>query len=150
MRATGGLLLLALLLATPGPARAAEIACTREDFSAVVEEAGDLLRKMTMDNTPRFQGQLRVLKERRGWSDEDLIEEARPFVQNERIAAYDEIANGFLANINRLGSAGGGTSPPDCRLLIELRGHLFGLVVTMRAKWAFMFTRLEAEMAEEE
>jgi hypothetical protein len=143
----GRILLLVLLISVAAPAGAAEISCTREDFAAVVDEAGDLLRRMTSENTPRFQDELRLLKEQRGWSEEEFLEAARPLVQNERIAAYDDIANGFLANINRLGAGGGGEAPSDCRLLIELRGHLFGLVETMKAKWAYMFARLRAETA---
>jgi hypothetical protein len=145
----GRILLLALAIVAAMPAGAAEVTCTRDDFAAVVDEAGDLLRRMTSENTPRFQGELRLLKEQRGWSEEEFLEAARPLVQNERIAAYDDIANGFLANINRLGTGGDSKTPPDCRLLIELRGHLFGLVETMKAKWAYMFARLRSEKAEE-
>lgn len=141
--------LLLLMLAAAQPARAAEVVCTRDDFAAVVDEAGDALRKLTGENTPRFQARLRVLKERMSWDDEEFLSEARPFVQNERVSAYDEIANGFLANINRLGNDGSGQSVPDCRLLIELRGHLFGLVETLKAKWTYMFGKLEQAMAQE-
>lgn len=149
MKGRWGVLTLWLAIAAVQPAPAAEIACTRDDFAAVVDEAGGILRSMNASSTQRFQEQLRKLKEHRGWTDEEFLEAARPFVQNERIAAYDEIAGAFLANINRLGTSGDGQAPPDCRLLIELRGHLFGLVETMKAKWAYMFARLEAEQTGE-
>lgn len=139
---------LALLLPfCAGAASAAEV-CTKDEFAAVVDEAGDVLRTLNDGNTPRFQADLRTLKTKRAWDDATFLERAREFVEDQKIIAYDEIAGQFLANINQLGDEGDGHEP-DCKLLIELRGHLFGLVVTMKAKWAYMFGKLELALQQE-
>ena len=49
--------------------------------------------------------------------------------------------------INNLGGEGASTAAPDCRLLEALRASMTQLVDTQTQKWAYMFGKLEAEMA---
>jgi hypothetical protein len=120
---------------------AAQRTCTRDDFTAVVEQAAETLRAMTASNTPKFQDQLRALKDKRKWTHEQFLKEAAPFAQDERIVAFDEETNQLLNKIESLGEGGSGKEP-DCRLLEVLRGHMQALVKTTEQKWAYMFAKI--------
>ena len=121
--------------------------CTRGEFSAVVDSAGSALRDLNADNVPRFQALLRQLKEKRGWDDATFFDQARPFVEDERIKAYDEISGQLLGKIMGLGSDQVET-PPDCALLTKLRTQLRSLVATMKAKWTYMFEKTNEALAD--
>ncbi len=105
------------------------------------------LREMTNRNTPDFQDKLRSLKEKRGWSTEEFVKAAAPLVADERITEFDQKSAEYLMKINNLGGEGASTSVPDCRLLDALRNSMAELVDTQTKKWAYMFGKLEAEMA---
>ena len=105
------------------------------------------LREMTNRNTPEFQEKLRALKEKRGWSTEEFVKAAAPLVADDRIAGFDQKSAEFLMKINNFGGEGASTAAPDCRLLEALRASMTQLVDTQTQKWAYMFGKLEAEMA---
>ena len=119
--------------------------CSRADFEAVVDEAAGALRELARQHTPQFQARLRQLKAKRGWSDEQVLKEAEPLVRDDRIAAFDEKSEELLARITGAGQAGPGAAP-DCSLLAGLRGSMVALVETQKAKWAYMFERIEGEL----
>lgn len=119
--------------------------CSRDDFAGVVDQAGSILRKMNADNAPVFQAKLRQLKQARHWSDKDLVEKARPLVEDDKIADYDAEAGQMLDEISALGSPDPGVAP-DCGVLTHLRAHLDKLVETVKAKWAYMFGKVDAEL----
>jgi hypothetical protein len=121
--------------------------CERADFEAAVSTASMTLREMTNRNTPDFQDKLRSLKEKRGWSTEEFVKAAAPLVADERITEFDQKSAEYLMKINNLGGEGASTSVPDCRLLDALRNNMAELVDTQTKKWAYMFGKLEAEMA---
>lgn len=129
-------------------AQAAEAgaACTRADFEAAVGEAAEALRTLNQTNTPAFQGKLRQLKTKRGWSHDQFLAQAAPIVQDGRIAGYDEQSAAFLAKIERLGAEGTVAEAPDCGRLEEVRQSMRALVEVQNAKWAYMFDRLGAEL----
>lgn len=125
--------------------------CSPDAFATVVDSAGSTLRAMNAERGPHFQAMLRVLKSRRGWDDEAFIANARIYVEDDKITAYDETAAQLLAKINSLGGEGAGdvnAAEPDCELLAELEGHLEQLVQTIDAKWVYMFARVEAALSE--
>lgn len=134
----------AALLTAHAPARAQAQACAKADFEAVVDEAAGALRTLGRQNTPQFQARLRQLKEKRGWSDDRFLKEAEPLVRDERIADYDRQSEEFLARITSAGQSG--AEAPDCALLTELRATMKALVDTQKAKWAYMFEKIEAEL----
>ncbi len=117
--------------------------CSKQDFEGVVERAAGSLRDLNARNTPGFQDKLRLLRERRQWTPEEFMEKAAPFVQDERIAAYDQRSNDLLARINTMGEAGAAAGTPDCKLLEELRGTMKALIDTQIEKWAYMFAKIE-------
>jgi hypothetical protein len=141
----------ALLCAfAPESTRAADT-CDRADFETVVTKASDTLRDLTAEKKPAFQTKLRGLMEKRGWTYDQFVKEAGPLVADDRVTAYDQSSADLLAKINRMGEAGRSDaapgSPPDCALLNDLRATMTELVATQTEKWAYLFTKLDAESA---
>ncbi len=121
--------------------------CEKADFEAVVDEAGASLRVLNARNKPLFQDKLRALKDKRGWSTDQFLEEAAPFVKDEKIEVWDNASSDLLMKIASLGQEGSEAKTPDCALLGELRGYLKTLVEKQNEKWAYMFQKIDAELA---
>lgn len=138
-------LLLVLHCAAPGGL--AQASCSKGDFEAVVDEAGASLRDLTRQNTPTFQGKLRQLKDKRAWSNDQFMQEAEPFVRDETIGSFDQKSEEFLRRIMSGGQSQSASATPDCALLLELRASMKALVDTQRSKWAYMFDKLDRELA---
>lgn len=128
-------------------AHAQPATCSRTEFEAVVGAAAGTLRDLTQKNTPAFQGKLRHLKDKRGWSHEQFLAEAAPFVQDEKIAELDGKSEELLNRIVSMGQEGASAKTPDCTLLAQLKDIMQGLVDTQQAKWSYMFGKLESELA---
>jgi hypothetical protein len=139
--------LLGALLGTCRPLLAQAPACAKGDFEAVVNEAGAALRDLNRQNTPTFQAKLRELKDKRGWGNDQFLKEAEPFVRDNEIVTYDQKSEQLLVRITGAGQQGGSGATPDCGLLGELRTSLKSLVETQKAKWTYMFAKLEKELA---
>lgn len=136
---------LAVPLVASGPLQAAE--CSRADFEGVVGEAAQALRALNLENKPRFQGKLRQLMAKRGWSHDEFLAAAAPIVQDQRIGEYDEKSAGFLSRIEQLGAEGTAADRPDCTRLAEVRQAMTALVAVQKEKWAYMFAKIEGELA---
>lgn len=137
--------LLALAAGVTGAlAQAAQ--CSKTDFENVVDEAAGALRDLTRANTPQFQAKLRQLKDKRGWSQDEFIASAEPFVRDEQIETYDRTSEELVAKIATLGQKGGNAATPDCNLLGELRGYMAELVRAQQSKWTYMFAKIDAEL----
>ena len=146
MRA-GQVVMIALMLAlSSAPCALAETPCSKADFEAVVDEAAAALRSLNHQNTPQFQARLRQLKDKRGWSHEQFLLEASPFVRDEAIAAFDQKSEDFLARITQGGQSQVTAAALNCGLLMELRGSLTALVETQKAKWTYMFDNINGEL----
>jgi hypothetical protein len=128
-----------------GAARAAD--CAKADFEAVVDEAAAALRDLNVKNKPAFQEKLRGLKDKRGWSHDQFMKEAAPFVRDEQIAIYDQQSDSLLNEISSLGEEGSAAAAPDCGLLIELKARMKVLVETQTAKWTYMFGKIDGELS---
>ena len=102
--------------------------------------------RLPAQNTPQFQAKLRQLKAKRGWSDDQFLKEAEPLVRDDKIAGFDQKSEEFLARITSGGQAGASGEAPDCKLLAELRAIMGSLVETQKAKWAYMFEKIEGEL----
>lgn len=130
--------------AAPVPVRAD---CTKADFESVVDEAAGSLRDLNTANKPKFQEKLRQLKDKRRWAHEQFIREAAPFVADDKIAAYDQQSNDLLEKIATGGEAGAAAARPDCAVLEALRASMKTLVETQTAKWNYMTSKIDAELA---
>jgi len=140
--------MITLLLALAGPAPGlAQAPCNKADFEAVVDEAAAALRTLNHQNTPQFQARLRQLKDKRGWSHEQFLIEAAPFVRDDAIAGFDQKSEDFLARITQAGQSQATAASLNCGLLVELRGSLAALLETQKAKWTYMFDKISGELA---
>ncbi len=121
-------------------------ACARQEFETVVDDAAAALRDLNQKNRPAFQDKLRMLKEQRGWSQEQFMAEASAYVQDDRIVEFDQTSGDLLAKLNRTGEAGASTAAPDCNLLLDLRATMKALVETQTSKWVYMFGKIDAAL----
>jgi hypothetical protein len=117
--------------------------CGRDDFEAVVEESATALRDLNNANKPLFQDKLRTLKDKRGWSHDQFLVEAAPFVRDDTITVFDRTTDELLSAISQLGQEGAAAKAPDCGLLLELRARMRLLVETQKAKWSYMFDKID-------
>lgn len=150
----------AAFLIFPSLAGGAEAAdCGREAFAAVVGQVGAELAALNDSQKKIFQDKLAQLKTRQGWSDADYVAKATPFVQDTRIAAFDESNKALLGKIPQLGAgaaqapalagaipSGAGPEGQHCAMLAELRGLMAGMVENTRAKWGYMVGKVDAAL----
>lgn len=125
---------------------AATQGCSKRDFEQVVDDAAAALRDLNAKNRPAFQDKLRVLKDKRGWSTDQFLLEATTFVQDDKIGEYDQTSAELLSRINSMGAEGSAAAQPDCALLGEVNGAMKQLVDAQRAKWSYMFSKLDAAL----
>lgn len=121
--------------------------CARTEFEAVVDQAAAALRDLNNKNRPPFQEKLRNLKGKRGWSHDEFMKAAAPFVKDEQIDVFDQASGELLETIATMGQEGAEAELPDCARLEELRGHMAKLVETQSAKWDYMFGKLDGELS---
>ena len=127
-------------------AAAAPASCSKSDFESVVERAAGALRDLNGRNKPAFQEKLRTLKTKRGWTHDQFLKEAAPYVRDDKIAVYDQTTDELLSAISKLGQEGATAATPDCALLLELRARMTVLVDTQTQKWTYMFEKIETEL----
>ncbi len=128
------------------PAKAQGDVCEKADFEAVVDDAAGALRDLNLQNKPAFQEKLRELKDKRGWSHDAFLQEAAPYVRDDKIAVYDQESEHLLADISTLGQEGADAPTPDCALLADLKSRMQKLVDTQTEKWSYMFQKLETAL----
>jgi hypothetical protein len=121
--------------------------CTKVEFESAVDHAAESLRELNNKNRPAFQTKLRQLKEKRGWSDDQFLKEAAPFVKDAEISVFDTKTNELLASISSMGQEGANAPEPSCTMLGELRGLMQVLIETQGSKWTYMFKKLDDEIA---
>ena len=131
----------------PIAARAADGACSKTDFEAVVEEAAASLRDLNAKNKPAFQDKLRQLKDKRGWTHDQFMKEAAPYVRDDKIEVFDQSTDELLSAISTMGQEGASAKTPDCALLLELRARMTVLVETQISKWSYMAAKIDADLA---
>jgi hypothetical protein len=144
MGRVSGVVLAALLGMSPA-ARAAEPACAKAEFEAVVAEAAGRLRELALTNKPLIDARLRELKSKRAWSDAAFLVAAEPLVHDDRTAALDRASQELLARM-RAASAGEASASADCALLASLREKLASVVAMQTEKWAHILENIEGAL----
>ena len=142
--------LAALILSLALPAGAGRLlaqTCSKSEFEAVVDEAGAALRNLNQHNTPAFQAKLRLLRDKRSWTHDQFLKQATPFVRDERIAGFDRKSEELLARITTDSQPPSPGKAADCALLAELRASMQTLIETQKAKWSYMFEKIDKELA---
>lgn len=132
----------------PAPAADTVAACSKEDFEGVVEQAAGSLRDLNSKNRPVFQEKLRQLRDKRHWSHDEFIQNAKPYVKDDSMTVYDQKSDELLSAIASMGEEGAATDKPDCTLMQKLREQMKLLVETQSAKWEYMFKKLDAALAD--
>lgn len=127
-------------------AQDAPASCTKAQFEAVVDEAAEALRNLNQEKKPEFEDRLRQLKDKRGWSHEEFLKAAAPFVKDDAIDVFDNKSNALLEKLSAAGEGPAATKPPDCATLVELREQMKVLIETQNAKWTYMFGKLDGEI----
>lgn len=135
------------LRAQDPPSSMAPAPCEKAQFETAVTETANALGVLTAKNKPEFQGKLRQLKDKRGWTHDRFMTEATPLVQDEQIASYDRKSDDLLTTIMSMGEAGSEAATPDCALLAKLRSHMAMLVEIQTTKWSYMFEKIDKELA---
>ncbi len=120
--------------------------CAKAEFEVVVGEAAAALRELNIQNKPVFQAQLKQLREKRGWNHDQFLREAAPFVQDDKIAEYDQRSQDFLERIQTMGAEAPAARDQSCKALAEVRGYMKSLVEVQTAKWSYMFGRVQTEL----
>jgi hypothetical protein len=155
MRLLAGATALILCLAAAFSARAAD--CDREAFAAVVGEVSAELAALNTAQKTALHEKLQLLKARHGWADADFVAKATPFVQDAKIAEFDQGIKTLLARVPQLGApatlAAVAPSLPasetrNCTTLQELRALLVQLVDATRAKWGYMLAKADGALQE--
>lgn len=143
-----GLAGLMLVLQLAPMASVAADTCQRTDFEAVVDEAAAALRDLNQQNRPVFQEKLRELKDKRGWSHDEFLTAAVPFVKDDKIEVYDQTSAELLDEIASLGQEGAEAATPDCARLEDLRTRMSKLVSIQNEKWTYMFDKLQKSLGQ--
>src|SRR5262245_781751 len=132
------LLVLVALRVTPGEA----VECTADEFAKAVNDAGAALRKLSAENTPRLQAKMGQLKTKMKWPDTGYEERAYQALQDERVSAFDNDANGLLARIDALGTIEP-EAEPDCSKLQALQAASLELQATVKTKTAYLISKID-------
>ena len=112
----------------------------------MVDEAAGALRKLNQLNTPPLPAKLRQLKEKRGWSHDQFLKEAAPLVRDDTITGFDQKSEEFLARITSGGQSDASQSGARLRAAHRVARRHVVLVETQKAKWAYMFAKIDQEL----
>jgi hypothetical protein len=121
---------------------AAEAACTADDFAAAVDKSGAQLRAFNAEALPKLQDKLKQLQAKNGWDEEKALGTAR----DDRTAKLDAEAEDLIVKVDMLGRPPE-KGLPECSKLAELEAAGLELLAVMKAKSAYMLTRLDAQIA---
>ncbi len=120
--------------------------CAKAEFETAVDQAAAAIRDLNTKNKPAFQDKLRGLKDKRGWSQDQFLKEAAPFVKDNQVDEFDRQIGELLGRITAMGDEGSAAAVPDCSVLVTLREVMTKLVETQTAKWAHMFKKVDDEL----
>jgi hypothetical protein len=145
-RLTGLSLLAALVFISAAPGAIAAT-CTADDFAAAVDRSGVALRNFNEGALPKLQEKLKQLKERRGWSDAEFEEKGLGNLRDARSSQFDNDAEELIVKIDTLGRPPPDKAP-DCSKLTELDAASLELLAVMKAKSAYVLSKVDTALAE--
>ncbi len=150
MRRILGLACLGLALAF-APARAPAFAdtCTADSFGDAVDTSAAELRAFSAETQPKLKAKLQALRESKKWTDADYETKGLKLVHDAKLDAFDAEAGELLSKIDTLGSPEGvdGAATLDCESLAELKAASSELMAVMRAKSAYLISKIDREVA---
>ncbi len=129
-------------LAPAAPSAVAAQPCDKAAFEGVVSAAGTTISTLNAEKKTAFQDGLKALKARAGWSEQDYVVKATPYVKDERTAELDRANADLLAKVQTLGAGGDATDDARCAMLAELQTLMDQVVANTRAKWEHMIAKV--------
>jgi hypothetical protein len=139
-------ILLALLLAGIRPVPATAATCAADDFAAAVDKSGAQLRTFNGEALPKLRDKLKELKTAKGWGD-DYEEKGLDTVRDARAEKFDSDAEELITKIDMLGRPPT-DKQPDCAKLAELQAAGLELLALMKAKSAYMISKIDTEISD--
>jgi hypothetical protein len=88
-----------------------------------------------------------LLKTKMKWPDAGYEDRAYQALQDERVVAFDNGANGLLARIDALGTIDAGAEP-DCSKLQALQAASLELQATVKTKTAYLISKIDQMLGE--
>jgi hypothetical protein len=148
MRRILGLACVGLALAF-APAPAVAETCTADSFGDAVDTSAAELRAFSAETQPKLKAKLQALRDSKRWTDADYETKGLKLVHDAKLDAFDAEAGELLSKIDTLGSPEGvdGTATLDCESLAELKAASSELMAVMRAKSAYLISKLDREIA---
>jgi hypothetical protein len=119
--------------------------CSKADFAAAVDAAGAKLRQFNAEANPKLKSRLDELAKDKGWRDAEVEERGFEYLQDRRIAAFDEEASELLSKVDELGRVDD-KAEPDCAKLSELQKAAEKLLGVMKAKSDYSLAKLDREL----
>ena len=121
--------------------------CTREDFAKAVNGAGVALRQLNAENAPRLQAKMRQLKTK--MTGPTPASRRRPIRRCRTSASRRSMRRPTTCwrRIDALGTIGP-SAEPDCAKLQELSAASLELQATVKAKTAYMLSKLDQMLGE--
>ncbi len=139
---------LALAL-TLSPVAAFAETCSVESFGEAVDTSAAELRKFSADTQPQLKQKLQALRAHNQWDETDFEARGLALVHDKKLDAFDAQAGELLSKIDTLGSpeASDPTANLSCANLSELKAASSELMSVMRAKSAYLISKIDREIA---
>ncbi len=137
-RLVAGLLAIAILAICTARAQA----CAREDFGRVIDGAGEAIRSINAEMTPKLAVRLSRLKASQGLDDKAVAARASAAMQDPAVTGADRQVSELLGRIEALGDIDE-SAEPDCGRLAELEANVVELRAAIRTKWASTFAGID-------
>jgi len=136
---------LALSLAA-GPASAET--CTADSFGDAVDASAAELRAFSAEIQPKLRTKLDALRSSKGWADPDYETKGLKLVHDAKLDEFDSEASTLLSRIDTLGSpdATDSVANTSCASLSELKAASSELMAVMRAKSAYLISKIDREI----
>lgn len=136
---------MALLGAAPGHAET----CSADSFGEAVDSSAAELRIFSAETQPKLKAKLQELRDHKGWTDAAYEARGLKLIHDTQLDAFDAQAGELLSKIDTLGSPE--TDTPEasatCENLTELKAASSELMAVMRAKSAYLITKIDREIA---
>jgi len=129
-----------------GPAGAET--CTADSFGDAVDASAAELRAFSAETQPKLKAKLQALRDHKKWTDADYETKGLKLVRDPKLDAFDAEAGELLSRIDTLGSpeSTDGAASGDCANLTELKAASSELMAVMRAKSAYLISKIDQEI----
>jgi hypothetical protein len=122
--------------------------CTADSFGDAVDQSAAELRTFSAETQPKLKQRLTALRDARKWTDPDFETKGLALVHDKKLDEFDTTAGELLSKIDMLGSPETTDAAAlACTNLDELKAASSELMAVMRAKSAYLITKLDQEVA---